>query len=244
MCLNRKCNEKGIMIASARSPSNGSHLETSLEISLDNSGALEDQRIRQAQKGNLEAFNELVLSYQDCVFRQALWLLNDEAAAEDAAQEAFCRAYRKIHTFDGLSFRAWIIRITTNYCLDQLRRRKTHPSVPLATCCENTGEADENSRWLTDPQPSPEQVVERTELNEGIRQCLLGLSPNYRIPIILVDIQEMNYQDAARVLGICLGSFKSRLSRGRARLLEATLRMPNADLLFSKAYAGESAIGC
>lgn len=221
------------MIASARYPSNCSHLETPLAVSLDNSVVPQDQHIRQAQNGNLEAFNELVLTYQDCVFSQALWLLNDEAAAEDAAQEAFYRAYRKIHTFDGPSFRAWILRITTNYCLDQLRRRKTHPSVPLETCCENTGEADENSRWLTDPRPSPEQVVERSERSEGIRQCLLGLSTHYRIPIILVDIQDMNYQDAAQVLGVRLGMFKSRLSRGRAQLLEATRRMPNADLLFS-----------
>jgi len=221
------------MIASALYPSNCSLLDTPLAISLDDTMALQDERIRQAQNGNLEAFYELVLTYQDCVFRQALWLLNDEAAAEDASQEAFYRAYRKIHTFDGPSFRAWIMRITTNYCLDQLRQRKTHPSVPLATCCENTGEAGENSSWLTDPQPSPEQVVELSELSEGIRQCLLGLSPNYRIPIILVDIQEMYYQDAAQVLGMRLGTFKSRLSRGRARLLETTLRMPNADLLFS-----------
>jgi RNA polymerase sigma-70 factor, ECF subfamily len=221
------------MIVKTRYLSNCSHLDTPLAISLDKYVAPQDQRIRQAQNGNLEAFNEMVLTYQDCVFRLALWLLNDEAAAEDASQEAFYRAYRKIHTFDGPSFRAWIMRITTNYCLDQLRRRKTHPSVPLATCCENTSEAEENSHWLLDPQPSPEQVVERSERSEGIRQCLLGLSPNYRIPIILVDIQEMNYQDAAQVLGMRLGTFKSRLSRGRARLLEATLRMPNADLLFS-----------
>jgi RNA polymerase sigma factor (sigma-70 family) len=221
------------MIASALYPSNYSLLDTPLAISLDDSRAPQDQRFQQAQSGNLEAFNELVLIYQDCVFRQALWLLNDEAAAEDASQEAFCRAYRKIHTFAGPSFRAWILRITTNYCLDQLRQRKTHPSIPLATCCENTGETGENSSWLTDPQPSPEQEVERSELSEGIRQCLLGLSLKYRIPIILVDIQEMNYQDAARVLGMRLGSFKSRLSRGRARLLEATLGLPNSDLLFS-----------
>jgi RNA polymerase sigma-70 factor, ECF subfamily len=232
------------MIASARYPSHCSQLETPLAISLDNSVSLQDQRIRQAQNGNLEAFNELVLTYHDCVFRQALWLLNDEAAAEDAAQEAFFRAFQKIHTFVGPSFRTWIIRITTNYCLDQLRRRKPHPIVPLETCCKNTGEADENSRWLTDPQPSPEQVVERSELSEGIRQCLLELSPNFRLPIILVDIQEMEYREAAQVMGMRLGSFKSRLSRGRARLLQATLRLPNADLLFSKAYAAATAMNC
>ena len=192
----------------------------------------EQQLIRLAQQNDLDAFTELVEGYQDAVYRQAYWLLGEPEAAEDAAQEAFYRAYRKIHIFNGSSFRAWIMRITTNYCLDQLRRRKTHPSVPLVSCYKNTGEEYEYSRWQIDPQPSPEQMVELSELREGIHQCMLGLFPKYRIPIILVDIQGMAYQEAAQVLGLCLGSFKSRLSRGRAQLLEATLRMRNADLLF------------
>src|SRR5215208_1353373 len=80
---------------------------------------------------SLDAFNDLVMAHQDMVFRQALWILGDEAAAEDAAQEAFLRAYHNWHTFDGGPFRPWIMRITTNYCLDQLRRRKAHPSTSL-----------------------------------------------------------------------------------------------------------------
>jgi len=187
------------------------------------------QLIRRAQQNDLDAFTELVDEYQNPVFRQAYWLLGEPEAAEDAAQEAFYRAYCKIHTFNGPSFRAWIMRITTNYCLDQLRQFRKHPSVPLAAGCSATSEVNENSRWLRDPCPTPEQVVERSELRAGIQKCLLSLPPKYRIPIILVDIQEMAYQDAAQVMGMRLGSFKSRLSRGRAQLMQATLRMLNAN---------------
>lgn len=193
----------------------------------------EEQLIRLAQQNDLDAFTQLVNDYQNAVYRQAYWLLGEPEAAEDAAQEAFYRAYRKIQSFNGPSFRAWIMRITTNYCLDQLRRYRTHPCVPLTPCDDTTGNAIENSRWMRDPQPSPEQLVERAELRASIHKCLLALPPKYRVPIILVDIQEMAYQDAAQMLGMRLGSFKSRLSRGRARLLEAALRMFNANLRFS-----------
>lgn len=193
----------------------------------------EQKLICQAQQNDLDAFTELVDVYQNAVYRQAYWLLGEPEAAEDAAQEAFYRAYRKIYTFEGPSFRAWIMRITTNYCLDQLRRRRSHPSISLATCCEKTNVVDESSYWLIDQHPSPEQWVERSELRDCVRQCLLRLSPKYRVPIILVDIQEMNYQEAAQIMGIRLGSFKSRLSRGRAQLLEAALRMVPTNLLFS-----------
>lgn len=193
----------------------------------------EEQLIHRAQHNDLDAFTELVDEYQNAVYRQAYWLLGEPEAAEDAAQEAFYRAYRKIHTFNGPSFRAWIMSITTNYCLDQLRRCRTHPSIPLTGYCDSTGGLSENSRWLRDPQPTPEQVVERAELRSGIHKCLLGLPAKYRLPIILVDIQEMAYQDAAQVLGMRLGSFKSRLSRGRAQLMQATLRMLNANPHYS-----------
>lgn len=189
----------------------------------------EEQLIRLAQQNDLDAFSTLVDEYQNAVYRQAYWLLGEPEAAEDAAQEAFYRAYRKIHTFNGPSFRAWIMSITTNYCLDQLRRYRTHAVIPLTGYHETSGDLNENSYWLRDPHPTPEQIVERSELRAGIHKCLLGLPAKYRVPIILVDIQEMAYQEAAQVLGMRLGSFKSRLSRGRAQLLEATLRMLNAN---------------
>jgi RNA polymerase sigma-70 factor (ECF subfamily) len=182
-------------------------------------------------QGDVDAFNQLVLTYQDLVYRQAYWILGQEEAAEDAAQETFYRAFQKIHTFKGSSFRAWILRIATNHCLDQIRRRKCHPVFPLNKIFEDTQEEDENSSWLVDPDPSPEQIAEQAELDGMITQCLMKLPPIYRLPIILSEIQEMNYQEAAQVIGLRLGTFKSRLFRARMQFIEAINRIPEFDRL-------------
>lgn len=186
----------------------------------------EGQWIRRAQQGDLTAFNELVLTYQEAVYRQAYWVMGEEEAAEDAAQEAFVRAYEKIHTFNGPSFRAWILRIATNYCLDQIRRAKCHPVMPLDKADADTDEEHENARWLMDPAASPEQMVEQAELSETVQNCLMKLAPEYRLPLILIEIQEMNYQEAAAVMGLRLGSFKSRLFRARAQFAGVIQRTP------------------
>ena len=183
------------------------------------------------QQGDLDAFNQLVLTYQDLVYRQAYWILGEEEAAEDAAQEAFYRAFQKIHTFKGSSFRAWILRIATNHCLDQIRSSKCHPIFPLNKIFKDTEEEDENSSWLVAPDPSPEQIVEQSELDAMITQCLMKLPPIYRLPIILSEIQEMNYHEAAQVMGLRMGTFKSRLFRARMQFIEAINRIPEFDRL-------------
>jgi RNA polymerase sigma-70 factor, ECF subfamily len=186
----------------------------------------EQQLICRSQQGDLAAFNELVETHQDAVYRQAYWVMGEEEAAEDAAQEAFIRAYEKIHTFNGTSFRAWILRIATNFCLDQIRRAKSHPMLALEKVNEETDEEIENSSWLIDPEASPEQMVEQAELSATIQDCLMKLAPQYRLPLILIEIQEMNYQEAADVMNMRLGSFKSRLFRARAQFVEVINRMP------------------
>jgi RNA polymerase sigma-70 factor, ECF subfamily len=197
---------------------------------LKNQSAIE--LVHTTQQGILEAFNTLVTDYQDLVYNHAYWLLGDAAAAEDAAQEAFYRAYRAIRSFDGPSFRAWILRITTNYCLDQIRRYKRHPMIPIESPdIDNDEEWNENSEWLVASELSPEQILEQADLFALIHHCLLTLSPNDRLAIILVDVQEMNYQEAAGILHIPMGSFKSRLCRARAKLMEAINQIPGSDTL-------------
>jgi RNA polymerase sigma-70 factor (ECF subfamily) len=180
--------------------------------------------VRRAQQGDLAAFNQLVLAHQDAVYRQACWILGDAQAAEDAAQEAFLRAYRKLDTFNGTSFRAWVLRIAINYCLDRTRWHKCHPSTSLDVFSRESEEENENTRWLRDPQPTPEQVVEQAELNRTVMDCLQKLAPEYRIPLVLIEVEELDYQEAAQVMGLPLGSFKSRVFRARAKLLEAVKR--------------------
>ncbi len=206
------------MIATVPYPSTGSLLETPLAIPPDNSMTPQDQRIRQAQNGNLDAFNELVLAYQDRVFRHALWLLNDEAAAEDASQEAFLLAYRKIHTFQGSSFRPWLLKITTNVCLDYIRAAKRRPCQSLESINE-AGEELEPS-WLKDPGDTPETVLERSEIGDRISHAIQRLALEYRMAVVLVDLQELDYAEACAVLHIPLGTLKSRLARARAKLRE------------------------
>jgi RNA polymerase sigma-70 factor (ECF subfamily) len=170
--------------------------------------------IQHAQQGDLDAFNRLVLAYQDMVYNQAYRVMGERAAAEDATQEAFISAYRKLHTYRGGSFKAWLLRIVTNACYDELRRRKRRPTTPL----EPTDDFDdeiESPHWLADTNEAPEDTALRVELSEAIQHCLNDLSQDFRTVVILVDIQGMDYAEAADVMGTPLGTIKSRLARAR-----------------------------
>jgi RNA polymerase sigma-70 factor (ECF subfamily) len=188
-----------------------------ISSSLTRNAPLPLNRTRQAVPCTLEAFNELVMTHQDAVYRQALWILHDEAAAEDAAQEAFLRAYHAWNSYDGGPFRPWILRITTNYCLDQLRRIKAHPHTSLELYTPEDEEIETPS-WMNDPNACVEEICERAELHRHIWNSIRRLSPEYRLPVILVDLQDMDYAEAATVMGIPLGTFKSRLARARVQL--------------------------
>lgn len=173
--------------------------------------------ISSAKKGDLDSFNRLVLAYQDMVYHQALRVLSDSQAADDATQEAFISAFRKIRSFRGGSFRAWLLRIVTNACYDELRRRKRRPTLPLEPL-DDAGEEIDSPQWMEDQSEKPEEYTERAELNRAILNCLEGLDPEFRIIVSLVDIQGLDYSEAAEVIEKPLGTVKSRLARARSRL--------------------------
>ncbi len=175
--------------------------------------------IADAQRGDLDAFNRLVLFYQDMVYTQAYRMMGEQAAAEDATQDAFIAAYRKLSTYRGGSFKAWLLRIVTNNCYDELRRRKRRPTTPLEPT-DDDDEEIESARWLADPSETPEAGVERSEVRRAIQNCLNGLPEEFRVVVALVDLQGMDYTEAAGVIGKPLGTVKSRLARARTRLRE------------------------
>ena len=177
----------------------------------------ESDLITYAQQGDLDAFNRLVLTYQDMAFNQAYRLMGDAASAEDITQDAFISAYRKLHTFRGGSFKAWLLRIVTNAGYDELRRRKRRPTTHLEPI-SNDDEEIESPSWLTDPGESPEQAAIRMELNEAIQRCLEQLEVDFRVVVVLVDVQGLDYKQAARNIGKPLGTVKSRLARARSRM--------------------------
>jgi RNA polymerase sigma-70 factor, ECF subfamily len=175
--------------------------------------------IRDAQHGNLDAFNSLVLSYQDIVFNTALRILGDEDAAADASQEAFISAFRGLNSFRGGSFRAWLLRTVTNACYDELRRQRRRPTTPLEPSNED-GEDVQAPRWLADPNASPEEQMDQAEIEHAIEHCLGNLPTDFRAVVVLADIQDLDYSEIAAILKKPLGTIKSRLARARLRLRE------------------------
>lgn len=175
--------------------------------------------IHDAQRGSLDAFNTLVLHYQDTVFNTALRILGDEDQAADAAQEAFISAFRSITSFRGGSFKAWLMRTVTNACYDELRRKKRRPTTPLEPELDDGDEMD-SPRWLADPNFTPEQVAEADEVEHAIQHCLEALPVDFRAVVVLADIQGMDYTEVAASVRVPLGTIKSRLARARLRLRE------------------------
>jgi RNA polymerase sigma-70 factor (ECF subfamily) len=175
--------------------------------------------IQAAQSGDLDAFNRLVIEHQGLAFNLAYRIMADPAAAEDATQEAFISAYRALRRFRGGSFRAWLMRIVTNACYDELRRRKRKPSTSLDQITETRDDFLEDAEsTISAGAEKPEQAALRTELRLAIERCLEGLPDDFRIVAVLVDIQGYDYQEAAQVVAKPIGTVKSRLARARAQL--------------------------
>ncbi len=120
----------------------------------------EVELVRFAQKGDLDAFNRLVLAYQEMAFNLAYRMLSDEDAAADATQTAFFSAYRALSSYRGGSFRAWVMRMVTNTCYDELRRRQRRPTTPLEPLDNDDNEESESPAGRADVGPTPELAVE------------------------------------------------------------------------------------
>jgi RNA polymerase sigma-70 factor (ECF subfamily) len=171
--------------------------------------------IHQAQRGDVESFNTLVLTYQSIAYNLAYRLVGDTESAADATQEAFISAYNSLMQYRGGSFRAWLLRIVTNASYDELRRRQRRPVVSLDDLTPN---ADELVSGVGDSPDSPEVAAAQNALSRVIQDCLDALPRAYRLVAVLADVQGYDYREIAEVARLSLGTVKSRLSRARERL--------------------------
>ncbi len=170
--------------------------------------------IASAQHGDVDAFNQLVLAHQRLAYNVAYRILGNEETASDATQDAFLRGYRAMSKFRGGAFKAWILRIVTNCCYDQLRAMKRRPTTPLDDLVEN----DEHSRLFEDHCERPEASVERKELGEIIQAGIDTLPPDQKVAVVMSDIQGLSYSEISVATLVSIGTVKSRISRGRAKL--------------------------
>ncbi len=178
--------------------------------------------IRQCQKGDVQAFRQLVERYEDRIYGLACSILGDSEMAQDAAQEAFIRVYKALGKFEGRSsFYTYLYRITTNVCLTFAQREQRRPD---RVSIEGMQEASDIAldRFLGTDEPQND--IERIGLREEIQKVLDHLSPDHRAVVVLKDIEDLSQEEIADVLDVSVGTVKSRLSRARSRLRD--LLMP------------------
>ena len=178
----------------------------------------EQALVNDALHGNVDAFNRLVLEYQDLAFNVAYRLLMDDDLAADVVQNAFLSSYRNLRAYRGGSFKAWVLRMVTNGCYDELRRQKRRPTVPLEPSNPLDGEEMESADWLASDDPQPEDAFDQAELEHALEHCLKSLPPDFRAGVVLTDVQGMDYSEVAKTVRVPLGTVKSRLARARLRL--------------------------
>lgn len=181
--------------------------------------------VERAKKGDQGAFEQLVLDNQSRVYSLALRLVNDREEAADLSQEAFVRAWQGLQSFQGeSSFATWIYRLTTNLCIDWLRRQKRREGVEPAVSLD-----DEESGWAepADRNSDPHLLLERSERGKALARGLDKLPDWQRRALVLRELSGLSYQEIAGELDIDLGTVKSRIARARLNLRKILLEDGN-----------------
>jgi len=188
----------------------------------------EQSLVSAAKKGDARAFEELVSRYERKIFRLTSNITGNHEDAEDAMQEAFLKAYSHLDSFQGASrFYTWLVRIAANEALMRLRRRRPG-MVSLDEPIQ--GETDLMPRELEDWGANPEQRYAQSELEEILSEFVDKLEPEYRIVLVLRDVEELSAEETSEALGVSIPAVKSRLLRGRLKLREKLSRYLRLDV--------------
>ncbi len=170
--------------------------------------------VEKARKGEISAFNRLVLEYQDLAYNVAYRIMGNGDDAADVVQDSFVKAYKHLQQFRGGSFKAWLLRITTNTCYDKLRYRKRRPTVPIEEIASNSY----HSAQLRSDVSGPEEVALQMERAETIQQGISMLPPDQRVVLVLSDVEGFSYREIAEIAQIPIGTVRSRLARARGKM--------------------------
>lgn len=180
--------------------------------------------IQKSQRGDMDAFEQLLLRYEKKVYTIAYKYMGNAEDASDLAQEALIKAYQSIGTFRGeSSFGTWIGRITANKCLDELRKRKKLQTTSLDEELELELEEGSVQKEIVSERDTPEQHTIRQETVHYVQQKLQQMKEEYRMVLVLRELEGHSYEDIADMLNCSLGTVKSRISRARNYLKELVL---------------------
>ena len=169
--------------------------------------------VSQARQGDRQAFSKIVEAYQKPIFNLCYRMLNDRGEAEDAAQEAFIRAYMKIGSYDETrKFSSWLFSIASHHCIDRLRKRR----VQFVSW-------DDMPTWNSTPsddKPQPEEALIDVETTAEVHDLLDTLPPDYRAAVVLKYWHNLAYEDIAESLNTTVSAIKSRLFRARKMMAQ------------------------
>lgn len=195
--------------------------------------------IRRAQRGDADAFEQLLLEHQKNVYNLCYRMAGNPDDAMDLSQETFLRAWRCLDQYQFASaFSAWLYRLCSNICIDFLRRRRRQQTVPLTF---EDADGEEQTYAVPDAQPLPEEQVELKLTRETLAAAMAQLLPEHRAVLQLRVVNEMSYEQIADVLDIQIGTVKSRLSRARNQLKKILERGNLSRRASSESMEGEVA---
>ena len=186
----------------------------------------ESERIARARQGDEAAFAALVEEHQSRVYNLALRMTGNPEDAADLAQEAFVNAWRGLPRFQGeSSFATWLYRLTTNVCIDFLRREKRRGALSMTISLD--GDEEERQAEVPDHRYDPHREAERRELREAIRGGLAQMSEEHRQVLVLRELDGFSYAEIAGLLKLEEGTVKSRIARARLALRKYLLSTGN-----------------
>ncbi len=189
--------------------------------------------VGRARQGDREAFSQLIVQYQVPLYNMALRMVGSREDAADITQEAFLRAWEKIRSLRDAPFKSWLFQIAVNLCYDHFRRGRRYGVMP-------DEEQGGKIVGLGIAMPDPQERVEANERARVVRESIEALDHDMRTALVLRDINGMAYDEIAGVLGVPLGTVKSRIARARAQVQEYLQRNPD---LFPRPYHREGAHG-
>ncbi len=180
----------------------------------------EDEQVwlEEARRGNKEAFGNLIEAYQAPVFNLAYRMLGNADEAEQAAQEAFIRAWTRLDSYDSThKFSTWLLSITSNYSIDQIRKRR-------AQLLSIDGPLPAHPALMSGGEASPEVQVIEDEREEAVQQLLNILPDDYRQAVVLRYWYDLSYDEIAEVMDTSVSAIKSRLFRARRQMAEVSMQ--------------------
>jgi len=193
----------------------------------DHSSAEDSKLVRAAQKGDMEAFEELVARHRDKIYARAVSMMRNEEEAIDLSQEAWVKGWQRLHQFQGeASFGTWMTRIVINLCLDQLRKQKRQRTDSIEAMDEESGGVERHMPVVT---INPTAGLERSELRQRINKALGQLSHEHRTVLVLHEFEEMEYKQIAETMGCSIGTVMSRLFYARRKLASLLTDLRKSD---------------